>query len=80
MHLFKFQRTWFYLTNQGRPHPGYQTMSIVKGTLRHSRKNGEEKWGFRSIVQRFKRYILRTLRAQQGGEKEKRDKQERARE
>ena len=45
MHLFKFQRTWFYLTNQGRPHPGYQTMSIVKGTLRHCREGGGGKKG-----------------------------------
>ena len=38
MHLFKFQRTWFYSSDQGRPRPEYQTMSTIKGTLRHRRK------------------------------------------
>ena len=31
----------------------------------------EEKWGFRGIVQRFNRYILRALIAQQGKERKK---------
>ena len=38
MHFFKFQRTWFYLADQRRLHSGYQTMSTIKGTLKHSRK------------------------------------------
>ena len=47
--FFRFQRTWFYPANQGRPRSGYQTMSIIKGTLRHNRKRGggiqiEGKW------------------------------------
>ena len=41
-HLFRFQRTWFYPSDQGRPRPGYQTMSTIKGTLRHSRKRGKK--------------------------------------
>ena len=50
MHFFKFQRTWFYLVDQGRPYLEYQTMSTIKGTLRHSRnergrKKGDSKGG-----------------------------------
>ena len=43
-------------------------MSTIKGILRHSRKGGGgggEK-GFKGSVQRFKIYILRALKAQQG--------------
>ena len=42
MHLFRFQGTWFYPTNQGRPHPRYQTKSTIRGTLRNNRKGGEK--------------------------------------
>ena len=42
MHFFRFQRTWFYPADQGRPRPGYQTMSTIKGTLRHSEKGGKK--------------------------------------
>ena len=38
MHLFRFQRTWFYPANQGHLRPRYQTISTIKGTLRHNRK------------------------------------------
>ena len=73
MHLFRFQRTWFYLVDQGRPRLGYQTMSTIKGTLRHSKKGF--RWRKKGRVERFKRYILRALRAEQGkGKKKKRDK------
>ena len=66
MYFFRFQRTWFYPTDLGRPRLGCQTRSAIKRTLRHSRKARfrGEKWGFRGIVQRFKRYILRALIAQ----------------
>ena len=40
MHLFRFQRPGFYPADQERPRPGYQTMSTIKGTLRHSRIGG----------------------------------------
>ena len=43
MHFFRFQRTWFYPTDQGHPRPGYQTMSTIKGTLRHSRRRGRKR-------------------------------------
>ena len=33
MHFFRFQRTWFYLADQGRPRLGYQTLSTIKGIL-----------------------------------------------
>ena len=52
-------------------------MSIIKGILRHSRKEGGggEERGFRGKkrrrVQKFKRYILRALRVQQGKGKKK---------
>ena len=59
MHFFRFQKTWFYPADLGCPRPGYQTMSIIKGTLRYNSREGGEKWGFRGIVQRFKRYIKR---------------------
>ena len=79
MHLFRFQRTWFYLVDQGRPRLGYQTMSTIKGTLRHSKKGF--RWRKKGRVERFKRYILRALRAEQGkGKKKKGTKQERAKE
>ena len=64
MHFFRFHKTWFYPADQGRPHPGYQTMSIIKGTLRHSK--GEFSWRKNGRVQRFKNIILRVLRTQQG--------------
>ena len=80
MHLVRFQRTWSYPANQGRPHPGYQAMSTIKGTLRYSRIGGEGEWGFTGRFQRFKRYILRALRAQQGRGKKRGTKQERAKE
>ena len=56
MHFFMFQRTWFYLADQGRPCPGYQTMSTIKGTLRHSKKEEKEGFGWWEMgrVQRFK--------------------------
>jgi len=82
----RFQRTWFYPANQRRPHSGYQTMSTIKRTLRHSRMGGRkgiqggEKWGFTERFQRFKRYILRILRAQQRRGKKRGTKQERAKE
>ena len=80
----RFQRTWFYPTDQRHPRSGYQTMSTIKGTLRHSRMGERkgiqwgEKWGFTERFQRFKRYILRVLRAQQGRGKKRGIKQERA--
>ena len=40
MHFFRFQRIWIYPSDQGRPRPGYQTMSTIKGTLRHSGRGG----------------------------------------
>ena len=40
MHFFRFQRTWLYPVDQGRSRLGYQAMSTIKGTLRHS-KNGK---------------------------------------
>ena len=46
MHLFRFQRIWFYPVDQGHPRLGYQTMSTIKRTLRYSRKLGEKE-GFR---------------------------------
>ena len=53
MHFFfRFQGTWFYLADQERPRLGYQTMSTIKGTLRHS-KGGfkwEEKWESSKIL------------------------------
>jgi len=58
-------------------------MSTIKRTLRHSKKGKGER-GFRGRkrgrVQRFKKYILRVLRAQQGKGKKIRTKQERAKE
>ena len=52
MHFFRFQRTWFYPVDQGHPRLGYQAMSTIKGTLRHSRngsgggaKKGDSKGG-----------------------------------
>ena len=75
MHIFRFQRTWFYPADLGCPHPGYQTRSAIKRTLRHSRRGGiweGEKRGFRGRFQRFKKYILRALRAQQGREESQR--------
>ena len=54
-------------------------MSTVKGTLRHSTREGE-KWGFRGIVRRFKRYILRALIAQQGRERKKQNKRDKEKE
>ena len=49
-------------------------MPTIKGTLRHSSRRGGEKWGLRGIVQRFKRYILSVLKAQQGRERRKQNK------
>ena len=43
MHLFRFQRIWFYPVDQGHPRLGYQTMSTIKGTLRHRRKRGDKR-------------------------------------
>ena len=86
MHFFRFQRTWLYPVDQGRHRLGYQAMSTIKGTLRHSRngRGGGKEKGFkgrkRGRVQRFKRYILRALRAQQGKGKKKGTKQERVKE
>ena len=74
MDHFRFQRTWFYPADLGRSCSGYQTRSAIKGILRHNSKGDfqrGEKWGFRGIVQRFKRYILRALIAQQGKERKK---------
>ena len=44
-HFLRFQRTWFYLVDQGHPHLGYQTISTIKGTLRHSRNGRGRKKG-----------------------------------
>ena len=44
MHLFRFQRTWFYPAYLGRLCPGYQTMSTIKGTLKQSSR-GRRKMG-----------------------------------
>ena len=68
MHLFMFQRTWFYLADQGRPHSRYQTMSIIKGTLKHSGNEGKRgfRWRKNGRVQMFKKIILKALKAQQG--------------
>ena len=74
MHIFRFQRTWFYPADLGCPRPGYQTMSTIKGTLRRSKKGEGIKWGFRGRVQRFKTYVLRALKAQQRKVKKKGDK------
>ena len=57
MHFFRFQRTWFYAADQGRPRSGYQTMSTIKGLLRHSKRKGKKKgfrWREKERVQRFK--------------------------
>ena len=43
MHFFRFQRTWFYAADQGRPRSGYQTMSTIKGLLRHSKRKGKRR-------------------------------------
>jgi len=67
----------------GRPCPGYQTRSAIKGTLRHSNKRdfgGEEKCGIRGIVQRYKRYIIRALIAQQRRERKKQNKRAKVKE
>ena len=82
MHLFRFQRPGFYPADQERPRPGYQTMSTIKETLRHSRKGGGGDWdgGKKRRVERFKRYLLRVLRAQRRKGKKKGTKQERAKE
>ena len=60
----------------GHPRSGYQTMSTIKGTLRHSnmegRKNGDSGEDFRG----FKTHILRALIAQQGRGKKETQKQE----
>ena len=64
MYFFKFQRTWFYPADQGHPCLGYQTMSTIKGTLRHSKRGGEKegfRWREKGRVQRFKRITLRAL-------------------
>ena len=36
----------------GHPRSGYQTMSTIKGTLRHNNMGGggEKKWGFKGRV------------------------------
>ena len=41
---------------------------------------GGEKWGFKGIVQRFKRYFLRALIAQQGRERKTQNKRAKVKE
>ena len=38
--MHRFQRIWFYQVDLKRPHTGYQTMSTIKGTLKHNRIGG----------------------------------------
>ena len=77
MHFFKFQRTWFYLADQRRLHSGYQTMSTIKGTLKHSKKDGGERgiWreekGESSKVQKDNSQNFKSLARERG---EKRNK------
>ena len=80
MHFFRFQRTWFYLVDQGRPRLGYQAMSTIKGTLKHSRngRGGGQRKGIQreekresSKIQKIYSQSFKSL-AREG--KEKRDK------
>ena len=59
MHFFRFQRIWFYPTNQERPRPGYQTMSTIKGKLRHIKRGEKNRDSNGGKKGEFKRITLR---------------------
>ena len=78
MHIFRFQRTWFYPADLGCPRPGYQTMSTIKGTLRHSKKGEGRKMGIQgksSEIQNIYSYSFKSP-TKEGKEKKGQNKRE----
>ena len=73
MHLFRFQRTWFYPADQGHPRPGYQTMSTIKGTLRHNKRGGR-KMGIHREISEVQKIYSQSFKSPTREGKEKGDK------
>ena len=76
MHLFRCQRTWFYLADLGHPHPGYQTRSALKGTPRHNRQRDSEgrKMGIQGKSSKVQNIYSQSFKVQQGRERKQENK------